>query len=63
MAILLLQDLLDSKKRKQKELAFYTEEKQKLERRLYHIRREIALTDKILGMIKREELIDLGKKL
>jgi hypothetical protein len=61
MAILILQDLIDVRKRKQKELEFYTAQKKVLEMRLQIVSHELALTDKILRMIDREELIDLHK--
>jgi hypothetical protein len=62
MAILILQDLIDVRKRKQKELEFYTAQKKVLEARLMIVRHELDLTDKILRMIDREEMIDLHKR-
>jgi hypothetical protein len=62
MTILLLQDLIDVRKRKKQELEFYTAQKKVLEARLLIVSHELALTDKILRMIDREELIDLHKR-
>jgi hypothetical protein len=62
VAILILQDLIDVRKRKQKELEFYTAQKKVLEARLMIVRHELDLTDKILRMIDREEMIDLHKR-
>jgi hypothetical protein len=59
--ILLLQDLLDSRKRKADELEFYTEQKKQLEMKLTLLRREINLTDTILQMIRKEELIEIAR--
>jgi hypothetical protein len=59
--ILLLQDLLDSRKRKADELEFYTEQKKQLETKLTLLRREINLTDTILQMIRKEELIEIAR--
>jgi len=60
MTILLLRDLLDIKARKQRELAFYTDKKTELETTLCLIRRELNLTDRILRMIKAEELQEIN---
>jgi hypothetical protein len=61
MTVLLLTDLLNSRARKQKELLFYTEQKEALERKLFDIRRELNLTDRILRMIRKEEITEIGK--
>jgi hypothetical protein len=58
MSIVLLSEVMDIRARKARELAFYTEKKHALEVRLANIRRELNLTDTILALIRREELID-----
>ena len=54
MSILLITDILNLRARKEKELAFYTEQKDRLEVRLNFIRHELDLTDLILKMLQRE---------
>jgi hypothetical protein len=61
MTILFIRDLIDSRARKVRELAFYSDKKLELERRLFNLRQEINLTDTILAMIRREELLEIGK--
>lgn len=61
MSIILLRDILDSRARMVRELAFYSDKKLELERRLFNLRQEINLTDTILAMIRREELLEIGK--
>jgi hypothetical protein len=61
MTILLLSDLLNRRARKQKELLFYMEQKELLERKLISLRREINLTDEILRLIQREQLVEIGQ--
>jgi hypothetical protein len=53
--------LVDHRARKAKELAFYTEQKAALEIRLDFVRRELKLTDTILALIRREQLVEVGR--
>jgi len=61
MTILLLSDIIDRRLRKQKELAFYAEQKAMLEVKLTQLRHEINLTDKILSLIRKEQLLEIGR--
>ncbi len=64
--IIIIQDLLDTKSRKEKELAFYNEELRKLEERMHWLKLEIKLTSDIIDMIEHEKMLDIkqwmGKK-
>ncbi|HUD11129.1 MAG TPA: hypothetical protein VMS08_01860 [Candidatus Saccharimonadia bacterium] len=62
MSILLLTDIMEHRVRKVKELAFYTEQKAQLEKRLCDIRHELNLTDRILKLIKDEKLVEVKGK-
>ena len=62
MSILLLTEILDGRARKEKELAFYTREKERLEIKLAAIRCELSLTDKILMLIRAEKLIEVKNR-
>jgi hypothetical protein len=53
---------MDQRARKVKELAFYTEQKARLEARLFTLRGEIRLTDAILDLIRKEKLIEVKSK-
>jgi len=61
MSILLLTEILDSRARKEKELIFYTREKERLEAKLTCIRQELNLTDMILTLIRKERLLEVKK--
>lgn len=60
--IILISDLLDSRKRKEKELVFYNEELNKLLEKMNYLNREIKLTNNIIQMIEQERIRDLGIK-
>jgi hypothetical protein len=63
MSIVLLQDLIDIKKRKQSELEFYTSQLNELKLKMSFIKHEIDLTSKIIIMIEKEEILDFRKYL
>ena len=54
--IIQIADLIEEKLRKEKELAFYEEELQKLLFRMSMVRQEIGLTETIIKMIENEEI-------
>ena len=59
--IIVIQDLLDTKTRKEKELAFYQEELKKLQEKMHYVQLEIQLTSDIIVMIENERMMDLRK--
>lgn len=58
--ILLMSDLLDIRSRKLKELEFYNQQLKELQLKMVFIQQEINLTNKILDMIQKETVIDIG---
>jgi len=61
-SLILLQDLIDQRKRKRDELLHYETKLKELSIRLDFLRREIALTEKIISMVKNEQIIEIKKK-
>lgn len=59
--ITLLSDLKDLRKQKQQELKYYSERLEELNKKLYFIRKEIELTNFIIELIEKENLVDLRK--
>lgn len=58
--IIIISDLLDIRARKMKELQFYTEQLEELKLKMVFIQQEINLTNKIIDMIEKEAIIDIG---
>ena len=52
--IILITDLLESKKRKEEELEYYREQLTELERRMTWVQQEIDLTNTIINIIETE---------
>ena len=59
--IIVIQDLLDTKARKERELIFYQEELRKLQEKMHYVQLEIQLTTDIIVMIENEKMMDLRK--
>jgi len=58
--IVMLTDILEQKLRKEQELEFYQAELEKLQDKMYWLRREIDLNNTIIDIIKNETMIDLA---
>lgn len=56
----MISDLLDIRSRKLKELEFYTQQLEELKLKMLFIQQEITLTNKIIDMIEKETIIDIG---
>ena len=54
-----LADILKHKRRKEDELEFYQKELKKLQFRMSMVQREIGLTETIINMIEKENVVDL----
>ena len=61
--IIIIQDLLDTKARKIKELYYYNEELKKLQEKMKWLKMEIKLTEDIIAMIEREKIVDIKELL
>lgn len=57
--IILLTDIIEQKVRKEKELEYYQKELEKLNHKMFFIRKEIDLTNLIIDLIGREKIMDM----
>ena len=57
--IILLEDFLEQRIRKEQELKFYEEELAKLQEKMFWVKREIDLTNTIIRVIKDDSIVDL----
>ena len=58
--IILISDLLDIRARKIKELDFYNQQLKELQLKMVFIQQEINLTNRIVSMIEKEQMVDIG---
>jgi len=57
--IILIQDIYKLKEEKEKELKFYQEKLEDLNRKMFFIKKEIDLTNFIIDLIEREKIEDI----
>lgn len=61
--IILIQDLIDTKLRKEQELEFYQKELEKLQQKMWWVKKEIDLTETIINIIETEKVMDLKENI
>jgi hypothetical protein len=57
--LILLTDIIEQKVRKEKELQFCEKELEKLQSKMYWLRREIGLNETIIDIIKNDAVLDI----
>ena len=61
--IILLTDILDTRIRKERELAFYQRELEKLQEKMMFLRKDIQITNLCIEIIEQEKVIDVREKM
>lgn len=61
--LILISDFIEQKLRKEQELEFYLKELEELQRKIGWLRREVDLTNTIIGMIKHEQVYDIKEQM
>ena len=57
--IVLLSDFIEQKVRKEKELEYYTQQLEELQKKLFFLNKEIELTNLIIDIIDKEQVINV----
>jgi len=57
--LILLEDFLEQRLRKEQEISYYEKQMQEIERKLFFLRKERELTATIIDMLTREKVVDL----
>jgi len=52
-------DIIETKLRKEQELAFYQKELEKLQQKMFFIRKDIEITNLCIEIIEQEKVVDL----
>lgn len=61
--IILLHEIIESKVKKENELAFYQKELEKLQQKMYMVRKDIELTNIIIEIVENERVHDIKQAL
>jgi ribosomal protein S4 len=57
--LILLEDFLEQRLRKEQEISYYEKQLQEIEKKLFFLRKERELTATIIDMLSREKVVDL----
>lgn len=61
--IILLTDVIETKLRKEKELEFYQKELEKLQQKMFFIRKDIEITNLCIQIIEQEKVLDIKEQM
>ena len=61
--LIFITDVLETKLRKEKELAFYQEELEKLQKKMFFIQKDIEITNTIIKLIENESIYDVKENM
>lgn len=61
--LILLSDIIEQKVRKEKELAFYQAELEKLKEKMYWLQRDIDVNNIIIDLIKTDAILDVKENM
>jgi len=57
--LILLEDFLEQRLRKEQEISYYEEQMKEIEKKLFFLRKERELTATIIDMLTKEKVVDL----
>lgn len=57
--IILLEDIYETKRRKEQELKFYTDQLEKLKQKMFFIQKDIDITNLCIELIEKEKVMDI----
>lgn len=61
--LILLTDILETKLRKEKELEFYQKELEKLQQKMFFIKKDIEITNICISIIEQEKVLDIKEQM
>ena len=61
--LILVTDILETKVRKEKELNYYQKELEKLQQKMFFIKKDIELTNIIINIIEKDNVIDFKEQM
>jgi hypothetical protein len=61
--LIVLTDVIETKLRKEKELAFYQKELEKLEMKMFFLKKDIEITNLCIQIIEQERVMDIREQM
>lgn len=61
--LIILTDVIETKLRKEKELEFYQKELEKLQQKMFFLRKDIEITNICIQIIEQEKVLDIREQM
>ena len=61
--LIVLTDVIETKLRKEKELEFYQQELEKLQQKMFFLRKDIEITNLCIQIIEQEKVLDIREQM
>jgi hypothetical protein len=61
--IILLTDVIETKLRKEKELEFYQKELEKLQQKMFFLKKDIEITNLCITIVEQEKVLDIREQM
>jgi hypothetical protein len=61
--LIILTDVIETKLRKEKELEFYQKELEKLQQKMFFLRKDIEITNLCIQIIEKEKVLDIREQM
>lgn len=61
--LILLSDVIETKLRKEKELEFYQRELEKLQQKMFFLKKDIEVTNLCISIIEQEKVLDIKEEM
>jgi hypothetical protein len=61
--LIILTDVIETKLRKEKELDFYQKELEKLQQKMFFLRKDIEITNLCIQIIEQEKVLDIKEQM
>jgi hypothetical protein len=61
--LILLTDIIETRLRKEKELEFYQKELEKLQQRMFFLKKDIDITNLCIEIIEKEKVLDVREEI
>lgn len=61
--LIMISDIIETRLRKEKELEYYQKQLEKIQQRMFFLKKDLEITNIIIDMIQQEKVIDLKEQM
>lgn len=61
--LILISDIIETRLRKEKELEYYQKQLEKINQKMFFLRKDLEITNLIIDMIEKEKVVDIKEQM